>query len=64
MKVLVFLEKRSITLPLGKIEITRPVKTLDIILKNMHVRKYVNSIKKECLKKKRGIHKKNFNINN
>ena len=43
--------KSSITLPLGEIKITRPVKSLDIILRTCMSVNMLSQSKKECLKK-------------
>ena len=57
--------KRSINLPLGKVNITRSVKSLDVILRTcMSVNMLTQSKKKNIWKKQRWIYQTNFNINN
>ena len=57
--------KRSVTLPLGKVEITRAVKSLDIILRTcMSVNMLTQSKKRMFEKKQRGIYKTNFGFYN
>ena len=57
--------KRSITLPLGEIKITRKIKYFDVILRTcMTVNMLTQSKKRVFEKRQRGIYEKNFGFDN
>ena len=52
MKISILLPSKSINLPLGKVEITRPVKALDIIIRTCTEVNMLTQSKKRIFEKK------------